>query len=277
MNIKEIIQATPDRIEAIKTALANSPTCPDYGNWVKSLAIAFKTVTAMGELDAFACAMRMATLGMDPSPAAGHVYLINRGGAYRLEEGYKFRLYLLYLAGWTTETHTVNSGEDCRISVKGGRTEIDHVYSLGRREPEIQASYCITERLYKGKVQRFIALVDSNEMNRIRDVKNAWAKGPEAMAKKAAVHRLRHTMPIEALGLSAAATSALAELEASELDGVVMLPAAAKVDDISSMSDFYAAYDMTIDDIDAAERDYPFSDERKEFIKTNFDLKEEYK
>jgi len=274
MDIKKIIESTPDRVEAIKTALANSPTRPDYSNWMKALAIAFRPVDAMSEMDALACAMRMATLGMDPSPAAGHVNLIKRGGVYRLEEGYKFRLYLLHLAGWTTETHTVNKGEDCRIVVRGGRSEINHSYSLGQRDPEIEASYCITERVHGGKVQRFVALVDNNQLRRIKQTANAWAAGPEAMAKKAAVHRLRHTMPIEALGLSAAATSALAELDSSELDGVFMLPASPSAAAISSMSDFYALYDMTPDDIDAAEAEYPSIEDRKAFIKANFDLKQ---
>ena len=268
-----MIEASADRVEAIKAALANSPSRPEYGSWIKSLYTAFKAVDGMSELDAYACALRIASLGMDPAPAAGHVNIIKRGGVWRLEEGYKFRLYLLHLAGWTTETHTVNKGENCRIVVRDGKTEIEHSYNLGMRDPEIQASYCITHRVHAGQVQRYLALVDNNQINRIRQTANAWAAGPEAMAKKAAVHRLRHTMPIEALGLSAAATTALAELDASELDALTMIPASPKVAEISSMSEFYKKYDMTVDDIDAAERDYPNADERRRFIESNFDLK----
>jgi recombinational DNA repair protein RecT len=274
MDIKSIITATPERIQAVKYALAASPTRPDFEAWLKALAIMFTPVQGMSDLDAVSAVMRMATLGMDPSPASGHVYLIKRGGAYKLEEGYKFRLHLLHLAGWTTETNTVNEGEDCKISVKGGMCVIDHTYSLGRRGEKIEASYAITERTVGGKVQRFVALVDNNQMDRIRDNKNAWEKGPEAMAKKAAIHRLRHTMPIEALGLSAAAASALAELDAAEIDGITFLPPSTPtVSDAVSMVEFYELYEMTLEDIEAAEADYPDPAERMEFIKNNFDLK----
>lgn len=282
MNIRALIEdsSRPEVSARLRDSLKESSSDQSFESFLTGLQLLFGPISAadLQPQEALRFAQTIATLGMNPHPAMGHVYIVKGKKGYVLYEGYKFRLYLLFRKGWSVYTQTVNEGEDCLIVYENDRLEIKHMINLGKRNPGVIASYAIAEKQTNGGVQRYIGFCDNNQLNRLMGQnKYPWELGPEAMAKKAAVHRLRHVMPIEALGLAPNAVEALEQIdpESNEiLSNKGALTTAAAPETLADLNEFYSNFKISSIDIDRIENEMGGDVEAiKEYVERNFSRK----
>lgn len=252
MEIKPFLSKRPKLEEKLKLLAQQNDV--DYNTWLMWVEVLFESVQPEQCTEAMLerYLIYIAASGADPNPAAGHINLVPRkmrvaGGAFktmiRIEEGYKFILHLLSKAGFQVYTQVVKQGECCKVRTQGGQVEIEHEFDLASRDKVIVASYAIAQSINNPNL-RYVAVVDAQEMSRIKaeaiaSDSMAWKKGPEAMAKKAAVHRIRHMLPLNTM---------LAILEDD-----VQLDAPDQKVTTSELNELYAKLGMSISEIEAIE------------------------
>ena len=149
-------------------------------------------------------AMTCAQLGLDPTPAIGHAYIIPFKGAPTFVLGYKGAVWLAADNGVHLKSHVIceNDSYDVRLGTEG---RIEHrlpPFGVDRGRP--LAYYCVAT--FADGAPPMFDVMTVDEIERIRQAspgKNspAWSQHFDEMAKKTVLKRLAKSIP---LGVKAA-------------------------------------------------------------------------